>query len=162
MEFSNWYKSARSSEVIEFIGKLLRDRWSGLSENPLLHVHKSPYANGFYFHFGNYVSVREFSFLFDWMRNQSLELGYNLYTSDTIYSEKETFVEKREKHYLKPSGSASVPPIDQRFGNILIEQVWIDDQPNYIKMMAMVYSDRNYTVALPPSELFAALFPNFS
>ena len=85
--------------------------------------------------------------------------GYTLYTSDKKYQEKAQSVQVVERHYMKPSLSKDIKlPIDQKYGNVLVEFVAYNDEPAYLKVMATCYSDRNYTEALDFEMLARKLF----
>jgi hypothetical protein len=51
-------------------------------------------------------------------------------------------------------------PLEQKFGNIHVEFLTINDKPDYIKLMANVYSDRNYREAESFENLLVALEAN--
>ncbi len=117
-------------------------------ENSEVNVHllHSKYSNGIAISYDeNIHSKEEFSFIFDEIADKISRLEeYKKVNSDFIIKEKKTFIETKEKHYLKPIITKNDPIADQQFGNILIEHILIDDKPNHIKLMANVYSDSLY------------------
>jgi len=123
--------------------KLINLDNSGLS----VHLLQSKYSNGIAISYDEeFYSKEEFSFLFDLVADKINQLEeYRKVNSDFIIKEKKTFIETKEKHYLKPSVSMKGKIVDQQFGNILIEHILIDDKPNYIKLMANIYSDSLYS-----------------
>ena len=157
-EFQEWKDSDRSAAVFSRLASLHQDVLNG-QETDLLHIHKTPQANGFFFDDRTGVEAAEFSFILDYFRDQALDEGYSIYSSEKRYQEKSDSVQEMERHYLKPSIDPALQlPIDQRYGNILLEYVAYNDKPAYLKVMVSCYSDRNYTEALDFEHLATKLF----
>jgi hypothetical protein len=157
-EFDNWKSSTRPSQLLYSLSELYEEALMG-SANSLLNLHQTPQANGFFFDDRSGVNTDEFSFLLDHFRDQTLSEGYTVYTSDKKYEEKSDSVKVTEKHYLKPTLDRSMEiPIDQRYGNILLEYVSFNGNPAYLKVLATCYSDRNYSKPLEFELLVKKLF----
>lgn len=158
-EYAQWADSERSLFVLEG----LRDLHS-LAENgqtDFLHRYSSPQANGFFFDERAGVKREEFDFLLDHFRDVSLDLGYSIYTSDRKLTEKVGSVQRTDRHYLKPAiPKKLVSPMNQLYGNVLLEYVAYNDNPAYLKVMVSCYSDRNFTEALPYEVFAERLFRN--
>lgn len=94
--------------------------------------------------------------LLDAFRQQVLALGYRVQMSDLRISVEG---EHRERHYLKPKLENNDPnvPLDQRYGNILLEAWGTDQGATNLKVLATVYSDRLYSPALSGMELITSL-----
>ena len=124
---------------------------------PSVHLLISPHANGFAISYHEEIEVPDFQFLFDWLMKRTISLDYKLANSDLMVVEKNTVIESKEKHYLKPRvGNGKI--IDQQYGNILIEHIAVNDVPNYIKYTANIYSDRKYSEAQEFDKLAEYLF----
>ena len=69
-------------------------------------------------------------------------------------------VRTTEKLYLKPPVSAEdlMNKIDQLYGNISIEKIYLDNKPNYLKVLVTLYSDRQYHDAKPFDQFMDKLF----
>ncbi|MCZ4407497.1 hypothetical protein O3Q51_01655 [Cryomorphaceae bacterium 1068] len=157
-DFQEWKDSSRSAAVFTRLSSLHEDVLNG-QETDLLHIHKTPQANGFFFDDRTGIEVEEFSFILDHFKDRALEEGYSIYSSEKRYQEKSDSVQEMERHYLKPSLDPSLElPIDQRYGNILLEYVAYNKKPAYLKVMVSCYSDRNYTNALDFRQLAVKLF----
>jgi hypothetical protein len=157
-DFQEWRDSNRSSAVLSRLASLHRDSVEG-TETEIFHIHESPQANGFFFDERAGVEAKEFSFVLDHFRDQALYEGYTMYSSEKKYQEKSDSVQVVERHYLKPTLDRSLKvPIDQRYGNILLEYVAYNDKPAYLKVMVSCYSDRNYSVAMDFQDLAPKLF----
>jgi hypothetical protein len=157
-KFQEWKDSGRSKAVFTRLSNLHKDVLNG-QRTDLLHVHKTPQANGFFFDDRTGVAAEEFSFILDYFKDRALEEGYSIYSSENRYQEKSDSVQEMERHYLKPYLDPSLElPIDQRYGNILLEYVAYNKKPAYLKVMVSCYSDRNYTKALDFSGLVQKFF----
>jgi len=124
-----------------------------------VHLLNTKYSNGIAISFDtNHYSKEEFSFLFDLLAEKVNKIPtYKMVNSDFMIKEKKTFIETKEKHYLKPFISKNDAVIDQQFGNILIEHILVDDQPSYLKLIANIYSDSNYKAAKDFNSLISML-----
>lgn len=122
--------------------KLLNEEGPGVQ----VHLLRSQYANGIAISFHDSGMNKEaFSFLFDHIAEKIKQVeGYRRVNADYMITEKQGFVETKEKYYLKPVVSLDTTKVNQRYGNILIEHILNDDKPVYIKLTANVYSDSNY------------------
>jgi len=153
-----WLSTSRSSELMDFIFAEY-ERSVQNNGNGLLHLHSTAQANGFFFDSRIGLKKEEFNYLLDHFKDAVLDLGYTLYTSDVKYKEKSDSVQVVERHYLKPSLSKElVFPIDQKYGNVLLEYVAYNGEPAYLKVMATCYSDRSYTKAMEFGALVKLLF----
>jgi len=120
----------------------------GIIQIPAVHLLVSPYANGIAISHHSSFAKDEFSFLLDFWKEKISMLSYRCVNYDRTIREKSAYLETIEKAYLKPMITTE-NPINQRFGNILIESVLVDNQPSYLKLNASVYSDRLYSAPLP-------------
>ncbi|MEM1135694.1 MAG: hypothetical protein AAGI07_07620 [Bacteroidota bacterium] len=125
-----------------------------------VHVLSTPYANGFALSYHPSLSTSDFSFLFDYFKDQAVNLGYQLNNSGRKIYDRPNYVEAKEKFYLKPplQDIQQGELFDQMYGNILIEQILVDSKPSYMKFVANIYSDRLYTKALEFEELLSKVF----
>jgi len=124
---------------------------------PEVHLLTSQYANGFAISYHKGIPTSDFLFLFDWLSERTKTLNYKLANSDLQVVEKDSIIESKEKHYLKPRvGNEKI--IDQQYGNILIEHIAINDVPSYVKYTASIYSDRKYQEAQKFDKLAEYLF----
>lgn len=162
--FAERYAAWKDSADREVALTILRSVWDDLGANTRrkemdFFKYVSPQSNGFFFNPNLGIPNEVFTYLLDYFKDVLIENGYQLYMSDRRYSDKPQGVECIERHYLKPGMEQGAEfPVNQRFGNIIVEYYRVDDKPSYLKLMANVYSDRNYTKALPFSTLADLLF----
>lgn len=107
-------------------------------------------TRGFAIHFYklNYP-LRDINHLFDLLKEQVRQIGYRPYTSDSRTYNRPSWVERLDRHYLKPPIKflEDGVRIDQKFGNITIELLFRNDKPYQLKFSATSYNDRNYKKA---------------
>lgn len=160
-KFTAQYESWRKTHLAEKISELQRaynkSNAHGLY-NPAFHVYNSDQSNGFFFNYHMDFRHDEFSFLLDNFRDRVVEMGYNLYTSDTKFKDTKAGVQQIDRHYLKPAQEGEEMPMDQKYGNVLIELFSLDNNVQYLKLMANIYSDRSFSEARPFSEFMELLF----
>jgi len=138
----------KSPETLLALEKAYQEKYLG-KENEDINAHllTSKYANGLAFSFNDkFFTKEQFAFLFDWLSKKTSDLPYKLVNSDRLISVKNGVVETKEKHYLKPIISKNEGLVNQRFGNILIEHILVEEVPSYIKITANIYSDSKYQV----------------
>ncbi len=149
-----WLYSGEAHKEID----ILRNRYHSDLATPDLFLHRSPQANGFFFNPSIGIKASSFAFLLDYFRDICLETDYQLYNSKRTYEEVPTGVKRSERYYLKPNLDVGLTiPIDQKFGNIQLDLVIINEIPSYLKVMVSVYSDRNYRNAEPFEEFMEGL-----
>jgi hypothetical protein len=88
-----------------------------------------------------------------------LQLPYNLYHGITEMREESGYIRTKEEYYFKPVVTSSEIPVSQQNGNITLELNVLNDQVQYLKIVATTYSGRNYREPLPFHELINHLFP---
>ncbi len=132
-----------------------------------IHILKSSGANGFAVTYSLLMDEKEMQYLFDLLRDKVLNMGYKLYNSNRRIFDRAQYVETIEKHYLKPPTPKIEPQnenqadtrqlFDQRYGNILIEYISIDEKPSFLRLMTHYYSDFIYSPVLSFDKLMDEL-----
>lgn len=147
-DYNRWKKSFRRIDTIQQVAQSYALKEKGFVGEPDVHLLNTQRSNGFAISFNERLDQSEFQYLFDWLAEKVEALSYKRSNSDITITSKKDLVETIEKHYLKPvqSGEAS-DPLEQQYGNVLIEHISVNDRPSYIKLVANNYSDRNYKEA---------------
>lgn len=123
-----------------------------------VHILKSDQSNGIAVTYPEQLSALNFQHFFDLLRDRAQNLGYQHYTSGRRVFDRANYIETVDKHYLKPPRQGlKEPPFDQQYGNILIELIWIDRQPSFLRLMAHVYSDHLFDTPRTFDELLEHL-----
>jgi len=63
-----------------------------------------------------------------------------------------------ERYYLKPRIRSFQPPLEQKYGNVLLELGFYRDQPDFLKCLVTWYSGYDYTPPLPYEDFLAEVF----
>lgn len=119
----------------------------------------TPSSKGFVVYFlKTGYSKEETGYLFDYLKEQVLKLGYKTQLSDTRTYNRPDWVETVERHYLKPrKGLKKEEKIDQLFGNITIEREFRDENIHNLRLSATAYNDRLYAPPQPFKELMQGI-----
>jgi len=157
--YDAWKNTADFEGLISDVERGYYLKKQGILSTMEVHLLESQYSNGFAITFNEEFTPENFQFTFDYLKERGLAQGYKLAQADRRILDKDTYEETIEKWYLKPNGEDDGTGIvNQKYGNILIEKVAIDRKPNYLKLMANIYQDRQYTKAQPFSELVELIF----
>lgn len=162
-QYGTWKGSPERSTLIEEVAKAYYYKKTNISSEIDVHLFNTVYANGFAISYHHKIGNKPFQHLADYFRDKVLEMGYRLVNADRRILDRESYVETIEKYYLKPPINAedltqkSVQN-NQLFGNIAIEHVLIDKQPSYLKVLASIYSDRQFQEAHSYDDFVSALF----
>ncbi|MEM9895261.1 MAG: hypothetical protein AAF789_02730 [Bacteroidota bacterium] len=146
LEYKKWKKSVLFNELIPAIADSFYWCGKGVGKTPKMDLFKSSYSNGFSISHDASIEKRHFQYLFDFFSEQVKYLDYRLVVSRETMADKGEVVERRQMHYLKPK-MGFVAPIDQKYGNVQIEYLEINDEPQRIKFVANSYPDRQYKEA---------------
>lgn len=156
--YGQWSGSPEARGLIAAVEKSYYLKKNHIAGEYPVHLFESAAANGFALSYHPNIQARQFQFLLDYFRDRVLRMGYRLANTDRKIKEKESYISTTEKHYLKPPISKDRKIADQRYGNILLEYVLIDQQPSYLKLMVTIYSDHLFTEAQAYDELLDYLF----
>ena len=106
-------------------------------------------SKGFVLHFKEKTFQKEeLAFFFDYLKNNFLKAEYRISVSDRRVFNRANYLEKIERHYLKPRHKMGVnEKINQQFGNVSIILSYRDDQAYNLKCSATAYPDRSFAEA---------------
>jgi hypothetical protein len=156
----SWLDTQESEELFSVIYKNYHFKRAGIDSHPQVHIFDSPYANGFALTYDAPFDLKSFSRIFLAFSQRILALGYMQVSLDRKFEEIDDQVKVTEKFYFKPPmrvpGKGEL--ISQLYGNVTLEKVSIDNKPNFIKLLATVYSDRLYQDAKPFDQLMDRIF----
>lgn len=155
--FENWKKSDKALEIFNDILNSYHDKLTNRHPTIDIELYHSPYSNGILIYTTRKDYDLPFEYIMEFIRDNLEKEGYRLVNSDRKIRETGDKVEKLEKYYLKPPISPEAP-IDQLFGNIIVELFYKNETPDRLRIMANVYSDRLYNEPKKFSELISLLF----
>lgn len=152
---AHWLAFGEGRERLRELNELLEQE-NRQGDTAELHLLRDPKATGMQLKRPAHWPPESMHHLMDAFREQVIGLGYRVQMSDLRIS---VSGEHRERHYLKPGTGTEMPagPIDQRYGNILIEVWGAENEAKHLKVLATVYQDRLYSPAASGMELLSLL-----
>lgn len=161
--YQTWKGSPEQEGLIQEIAKAYYYKKTNITSELEVHLFNTAYANGFAVTYHPKVTPRNFQHLTEYFRDKVLSMGYRQVNADRRIIDRDSYVETIEKYYLKPPLNAEdlsqeVIQVNQLFGNIAIEHVLIDGKPSYLKVLASIYSDRQFQEAHSYDDFITALF----
>ena len=143
IRLERWYGSERHQELLKLIHHSYHLKKTDIEGDVPILQFNSVYANGMAIKHTDHIEAEEYALLLDAFKRRLIDLGYRQAGSDSKHVAKEGYVVSVDKYYMKPPLQTE-PPINQMYGNISLELHFFNDQPNYMKIMASIYSDRLY------------------
>jgi len=109
----------------------------------------TPSSKGFVVHFYKMeYSQRDVTYLFDLLKEKILGLDYRIQISDRREFNRPDWVEKVERHYMKPKPDfMKAEKLNQRFGNVTVELLFRNDKVYQLKFRATIYKDHLFKEA---------------
>ncbi len=159
-EASEWINSREGRAVIAQLSKSYHFKTVQIEERPQIHILNSKYARGFAITYDEPLDEQTFSLLFLALAQRVLALGYRKVSLDRKMEEINEQVKITDKFYFKPpiTNLAAEELISQLYGRITIEKITVNNQPNYLKVLATFYSDRLYQDPEPFDQFLDHLF----
>ena len=160
--FDAWKVSPVYSQLLEEVAHAYYCKKTGIHSDITIHLFQSAYANGFAISYLPHIGKKHFQYLFDFFKERVMNMSYRIANADRQIIDKKSYVETREKYFLKPllnlqKAGGKVTLSEQLYGNISLEHVLTDNQPQYIKVLASIYSDSLYKHALSYDEFVERL-----
>lgn len=155
--YDRWKSSGKCDIQRNAILESYHNKLSHLHTSVDIEVYHSPYANGLIIYPHKDKEPVSFEFLMELIREMLEHEGYRLVHADRKIMEKGKQVSSLEKYYLKPPLSPQTP-IDQKFGNVILELSFLNHSPVKFKLLANVYSDRLYNEPRTFQDLITVLF----
>lgn len=104
------------------------------------------------------MPISNWLFVAEFMKDKVLSWGYKLYSSSKVIPDS-TQSNELFRHYLKPPiKNMLTPPIDQIFGNVMVELSNTGTKKETLKIQIQYYNDRSYQEARNIEDLYYSLF----
>jgi len=146
--YAEWLSTGKYRYHLQRIRQAIREKKAGLQPSMEVYLHESSAANGFFFCQRSGFSKTCLGYLLEYFKDKMLEQPYYLNNKLRQYEEEPDRVKTTEMYYLKPSLKFQMEkPVKQLFGNVHLEFVQFNDEPEYLKVMVTTYNDRNYDQA---------------
>jgi hypothetical protein len=159
--FFRWLNEHQFEDLLKKISKSYQLKKLGEESDIQVHILKLSSAQGIAITYHSSIEVNHFLHLFDLWKDRILREGYILNIAERQFFNEKDHVKKVEKYYLKTPISRNIienQKIEQKFGNILLELIFINDKPLYLKLLATTYSDRMYNLPYPFENLLNVIF----
>lgn len=156
-----WLESAESTELLARVKKAYHYRKSNIPSDVTIDIFRSASANGFAISQEKGMDKRTLPNLMDYFREKVLNLNYRQQSATRKISDKGSYVHIEDKYYLKPSIRLQAQNQDvcnQLYGNVLLEQISIDNEPYMLKVLVTHYQDRLFTKVLDYDEFVSKIF----
>ena len=145
LEWQNGIVSRRMKDWILSEYSLFQNSHQQQDESILFLESKA--SSGIIIHLSNTrYSTRDATCLMEDLRSRIRSSRYKSQMSDVKVFNRPEYVERIERHYLKPKFNfASETEFNQQYGNITIELIFRNDTPHLLKLLVNSYNDRNFT-----------------
>lgn len=148
--YRRWKNTTRQKETCLFLYRQYHYVANRMIEPDYLYTWNSPASNGFYIKPCEQIEDHDLLFLFEWFREKIPTLSYYSYMAEKQYREQHNQIFQTDFIYFKPIIDINEPgPWNQQFGNIELHLYYKSREPIALKLLANVYSDRNYTNPKP-------------
>jgi len=151
-DFKQWKKDPNTSVLLNSIKQEVKNKQLNLQTNYELGFMDLPSAKGIIIYPISQNSNYNSSFLADLIKENTQALGYVNYQSKSEIEELSKGCQKTESHYLKVSYKSLIKTDNKKqnqlYGNLMIENVWLNEQPKYLKILATYYHGRAYATPL--------------
>lgn len=145
--FEHWKTSGKADTLLRDLYKNFLNGEPAPESALQIDMHVSPGANGFSVKKLMPVGSEQFRFIMDLLREKIETLQYRLYSSTFEENSRGDKLIRFERHYLKPGLSTKQPPMEQLYGNILIELEMTNGEADYLKLLATHYTGFDYKPA---------------
>ncbi|MBC5773215.1 hypothetical protein H8S95_03995 [Pontibacter sp. KCTC 32443] len=158
--YNKWVKTGSYLDLTGSFYKAYHYKRAGIQCSYRVQLIQEQNREGIIFFFTPGTAPADFSFFFDYTKDQVLLLGYQLRSADLLKVNHERYTQHTETYYLTPFPS-DVPGskiCNQLYGNIRIDYTRVNRHPGYIRIIADSYSDVHFSAPLPFSELLKNIF----
>lgn len=145
--FENWKATGKPDTLLN---SLLKNFLSGeppQDSSVQIDMHISPGANGLSITGLKSLENDQYRFLMDLFRERLVNLKYRPYSSTFEEKPRGDRLIRYERHYLKPGVFSEQPPMEQLYGNMLLELELSNGEVDYLKMLATYYTGYDYKPA---------------
>jgi hypothetical protein len=160
INYFSWVKSKSYKKLSGefYVAYFLKKRKINSGVN--LQIFHSRFANAVSVFYNHHILKKDFHYYFDFLRDAVMKLGYELQYSEREIIDRHRYLETVERYYLTfPENLKIGGRKHQLYGNILLEQIMIDQQPSHLKIVASYYPESdNYYPPLNFDEMIDKLF----
>lgn len=159
-QYRKWTGHKRQSEILKNLYTSFTLSKLGITGDIPLHYFRDGANPHLIIHYIDPMGKDLFAFLQDYFRDKITRLGYNLYLSDRQTIERLGYVERIEKHVLRPylPSFQSAGLREQLYGVLMVSVVYINERPLYLEVSSEIITDSHFNSPYPFDELADFLF----
>jgi len=138
LQYQKWLRQGRHKEFLKNLYTSFTLNKLGVDGEIPLHYFSDLQRKHLLLHYMDSMGRDLLPFLLDYFKDSSVKLGYQVYLSDRKVVEHLGYIEKVEKHVLKPV-VAPFPPAGRReqlYGIIAIQIRYVDERPLFLELSA--------------------------
>lgn len=159
-DYHLWLEQSKQTELLKTIYISFVLRKMNITGDIPIHSYSERESSYLVLHYIDPIGKANFSYLFDYLKDRTIKLGYMLYLSDKQVVERNGYIERTERHLLRPQQSPiflSEHP-EQLYGNIAFNLIYINDRPLYISVVSSFVLEKAYNQAFSFDDFAEVLF----
>jgi len=159
-DYHLWLEQHKQVELLKTIYISFVLRKLNIAGDIPLHAYQQHESSNLIVHYIEPIGKNSFNYLFDYLKDRTVKLGYMLYLSDRQIIERNGFIEKVERHLLRPQQSPYYlsENKEQLYGNIALSLIFINDKPLYLKIESSYALEKAYNQAFSFDDFAEVLF----
>ncbi|MEJ8755475.1 hypothetical protein WG947_00585 [Pontibacter sp. H259] len=154
-KYNAWLQCNAFTELSKNFYKAYHYKKAGMQCQYRVELLQEQYRQGIVLFYHPQLPIENFSFLFDFLKDQVMEQGYQLHSSNYRKLRNDNCLQQTETYQLtpKPTDLPGTKLCNQLYGNILIELTSINRKPGFIRLTATTFPDSHFSEPLPFDEL---------
>jgi hypothetical protein len=135
--YRKWLNTSKKEDILNRLHNSFMLRQLGVAGETPIHYNQTRKSHSLLIHYIDMIGKDQFSFLFDYLKDRTIKLGYHVYAADKQTVEREGFTDSMERYVLKPAVHIfSVnEKASQLYGQITLYNHIIDGRPVYIRLL---------------------------
>lgn len=156
-QYNNWKSNGDAALMLKLLRATIEGSTGSEESSPGFDFYNLPGAKGFSVYGLSATDPGNYRFLMDLFKERLLEMDYRLYSSTIEQKTKIDLPHTAERHYLKPAARSTDKPMEQLYGNVLIELEIPDGRVKQLKLLATHYTGYDYRPVRDFDELMVNL-----
>ncbi len=156
-QYNNWKSNGDAALMLKLLRATIEGSTGSEESSPGFDFYNLPGAKGFSVYGLSATDPGNYRFLMDLFKERLLEMDYRLYSSTIEQKTKIDLPHTAECHYLKPAARSTDKPMEQLYGNVLIELEIPDGRVKQLKLLATHYTGYDYRPVRDFDELMVNL-----
>lgn len=135
--YRKWVVSSKKDDLLNRLHNSFMLRQLGVAGEMPIHYNHNKMNHSLLVHYIDMIGKDHFFYLFDYLKDRIIKVGYHVYAADKQTVEREGFTDSMERYVLKPAIHIfSVnEKATQLYGQITVYNHIIDGRPVYIRLL---------------------------